>query len=65
MTDDEEEYGPDYEKDDAALRAFAAKSVDIKDVSPDDIEIMTPDAGRALPSDVFYGRAVDEGDQEG
>lgn len=65
MADDEEEYGPDYEKDDAALRAFAAKSVDIKDVSPDDIEIMTPDAGRALPSDVFYGRAVDEGDQEG
>ena len=46
MTDDEEEYGPDHEKDAAALRAFAAKSVDIKDVSPDDIEIMTPDAGK-------------------
>ena len=65
MTDDEEEYGPDYEKDEAALRALAAKSVDIKDGSPDDMEIMTPDVGRALPSDVFYGRAVDEGDQEG
>lgn len=62
MIDDEEEYGPDYEKDEAALRAFAAKSVDIKDGSPDDIEIMAPDAGKVLPSDVFYGRAADEGD---
>ena len=59
MIDEEEEYGPDYEKDEAALRAFAAKSVDIKDGSPDDIEIMAPDAGKALPSDVFYGKASD------
>lgn len=65
MIDDEEEYGPDHEKDAAALRALATKSVDIKDGSPDDIEIMTPDAGKALPSDVFYGKDSDADEDVG